>query len=63
VFIIFSAFQGGVQIILMPSVACVMNCPSYSRRNFTPLIKKCYELYFGAKWVTKIKVGPLIFVV
>jgi len=30
--------------------------------NFTPLIKKCYELHFGVKRVTKIKFGPLIFV-
>jgi hypothetical protein len=32
-------------------------------RNFTPLVRKCYELFLDVEWVTKVKVGLLIFVV
>jgi len=43
-FIIFSSCKGSVYIIL----TCVVNI-KYQRLYFTPLIKKCYELYFGCK--------------
>jgi len=32
-------------------------------RSFTPLIKKCYEHYFGCKVVIRTRVGLPIFVV
>ena len=57
-FIIFSSSQGSDDIILTPSVICVLKWTSNLRGDILPRFKKCYELYFGCKWVTKIKVGP-----
>jgi hypothetical protein len=44
VFIIFSSCKGSMYIILIR----VVNIKS-QRLYFIPLIKKCYELYFGCK--------------
>jgi len=30
------------------------------RRSLTPLVKKCYELYFGCKVGVKMRTWPLI---
>ena len=52
----FSSSEPTVYIILTPSVTWTVEMTfKYRKRNLTPLVKKCYELYFGCKVYDKDK--------
>ena len=63
-FIIFSSCQVSDEVILTPSVMRVVKRPLNFRDQILPhSLRSVMSLILGVKWVTKIKVGTVIFVV